>query len=128
MDGSLLGICMAALSAILAAYITARSLRSSTEQSTVATEAASEREFQLAFLKTLQEEIAKLNTLRNELRAELAQTHDDLDAERSHRRALEFKLDELTETVERLQSVLKLIPGLLENVDVQRFIQRDFGP
>lgn len=128
MDPQTIGVIIAAVCALVAALYTARSNNLSTKESDVVTEAASQRTFQLAFLKTLQDEISRLGLQRSDLLAQLALVQDSLDAERSKRRGLEMKLDELTATVERLQSILKLIPSVLENVDIQRFLSVDYTP
>lgn len=128
MDPQTLGVIIAAVCALVAALYTARSSTRSNQESAIVTEAASQRTFQLAFLKTLQDEISRLGLQRDDLRTQLAQTQNLLDGERSKRRALEVQLDELTATVERLQSILHLIPAVLENSDIQRFLSTDYTP
>lgn len=128
MDPQTLGVIIAAVCALVAALYTARSSNRSNQESAIVTEAASQRTFQLAFLKTLQDEISRLGLQRDDLRTQLAQTQNLLDGERSKRRALEVQLDELTATVERLQSILHLIPAVLENTDIQRFLNTDYTP
>lgn len=128
MDPQTIGVVIAAVCALVAALYTARSSNRSNQESAIVTEAASQRTFQLAFLKTLQDEISRLGLQRDDLRTQLAQTQNLLDGERSKRRALEVQLDELTATVERLQSILHLIPAVLENTDIQRFLNTDYTP
>lgn len=126
MSAQVWGVILAGLFGLVAAVYTAlKNSQTSSQASTVA-EAASQREFQLAFLKTLQDEIMKLNAQRADLQAELATTQTNADLERTHRRAVESKLDALTETLERLQIILKLIPAAVENPEIQRFLQADF--
>lgn len=121
------GVILAALFALIAAVYTAIKNNESNRQTGTVAEAASQREFQLAFLKTLQDEIGKLNAQRDSLRIQLTAIENDVDLERSRRRVVESKFEELIETVERLQNILKLIPTALENPEVQRFVQSQFN-
>lgn len=127
MNAQTWGVIVAALFALVAAVYTALKNSESNRQTGTVAEAASQREFQLAFLKTLQDEISKLNTQRDGLRAQLTAIENDVDLERSRRRVVESKLEELIETVERLQNILKLIPAALESPEVQRFVRSDFN-
>lgn len=128
MDPSILVAVIAGLVALVSAVVTARNASASTKASAMVTEQASQREFQAAFLNTLSAELEKAQKLNTELRIRLSQAEDNVDAERSRRRDCESKLDQLIETVERLQAILSIVPGLVDDPAIARFLQTDFSP
>lgn len=102
------GVIIAALLALGSAIYTARAARNSNADTERVADAASQREFQIELLNTLSNEVDKLNTRINDLRARLTAAEDDLDKERSLRRELTAACEQLKDQVERLQGLLAL--------------------
>lgn len=122
MSPELIGIIIAALVSLAVGLHAANSARSSASATAAAQEVASNREFQSAFLTTLSNELEKANKLNGELRIRLSVAEDSVDSERSRRRDVESKLEQLTETVTRLQALLALVPDVVHIPEVQAFL------
>lgn len=116
MNATAIGSVLAALLATFAALYTAKQARQGQD-------ATAEREVQLSMLRLLSNEVEVLNRRITELRGRLNQAEDSVDAERTKRRDVESRLDELTESVDRLRAILATLPGAGDNPEVARLLK-----
>lgn len=125
---TVMGTTLAALIAMFAAVYTARQGRKSqevtAERTAEITDRESQRAVQTRMLELLSSEVETLNRRVIELRSRLQNAEDFADMERTRRRDVEQKLEDLTDSVDRLRNILASLPGAADNAEVQAVLAR----
>lgn len=122
-----LGTTGAALIAMYSAIYTAnqgrRAQAITSERAAEIADKESQRAVQIRMLELLGNEVETLNNRIIELRKRLTTAEDFADAERTRRREVEARLEELNDSIERMKNIMGQIPGLDQHPELQRFIQ-----
>lgn len=84
----------------------------------------SQRAVQIRMLELLGNEVETLNKRIIELRQRLTSAEDFADAERTRRREVEGRLEELTDSIERMKNIMANIPGLDQHPELLNLIKR----
>ncbi len=120
------GTTMAALIAMYSAIYTAnqgkRAQVITAERAAEMADRESQRAVQMRMLELLGNEVETLNRRIVELRNRLQSAEDFADMERGKRREVEQRLEELTDSVDRLRNILGSIPGASQDPEVQRLL------
>jgi uncharacterized protein YlxW (UPF0749 family) len=117
-----IGTALAALLATGAAIYTANQGKRAQVSAVEAGERESQRAVQTKMLELLSNEVEILNKRVIELRTRLQGAEDFLDLERSKRREVEQRLEELNDSVERLRNILGKLPEAANDPEVQRLL------
>lgn len=125
---AILGTTVAALIAMFSAIYTANQGKKAqvitADRAAEMADRESQRAVQTRMLELLSAEVETLNRRIIELRTRLQSAEDFADMERSKRREVEQKLEELTDSVDRLRNILTSLPGAGANVEVQAALKR----
>lgn len=131
MDGQVLAVVGTTLAALIAMGSAAYTARQSKQATVITAERAAEmsdresqRAVQTRMLELLSTEVETLNRRVIDLRQRLQTAEDSVDLERSKRREVEQRMDELTDSVERLRNILGGLPVSAENPAVKEILQR----
>lgn len=123
---TLIGTIVAALISLAAAMYTASQSRKAkvitAEETNEAVDRESQRKTQIRMLELLQAEVETLNTRISELRNRLNNAEDFADMERTKRRDMEEKLEQMTDSVQRLRNIIYQMPGAKENPEIARIL------
>lgn len=125
---AVIGTTIAALIAMYSAIYTANQGKKAqiitSERAAEMAERESQRAVQMRMLELLGNEVETLNKRIIELRNRLQSAEDFADMERSKRREVEQRLEELTDSVDRLRNILGSLPGATQNPEVQALLDR----
>ncbi len=125
---AIIGTTVAALIAMFSAIYTANQGKKAqvitADRAAEMADRESQRAVQTRMLELLSSEVETLNKRIIELRSRLQSAEDFADMERSKRREVEQKLEELTDSVDRLRNILTSLPGASANEEVQAALQR----
>lgn len=120
------GTTLAALIALFSAAFTANQGKKAqvitAERAAEMADRESQRAVQMRMLELLGSEVETLNRRIIELRTRLQSAEDFADMERGRRREVEQRLEELTDSVDRLRNILGSIPGASADPEVQRLL------
>lgn len=121
------GTTLAALIAMYSAIYTANQGKKAqvitAERAAEMADRESQRAVQMRMLELLGNEVETLNKRIVELRTRLQSAEDFADMERGKRREVEQRLEELTDSVDRLRNILGSLPGTEQNTEVQRLLR-----
>jgi DNA repair exonuclease SbcCD ATPase subunit len=124
-----LGTTVAALIAMYSAIYTANQGKKAqvltAERAAEMADRESQRAVQLRMLELLGNEVETLNRRIVDLRSRLQHAEDFADMERSKRREVEQKLEELTDSVDRLKNILSTLPGAAQHPEIQKFLGQE---
>lgn len=117
MNEALIGTVIASIMAVASAVYTARNTRRT--QADAAAQAAdraresadiaereSQRKFHIEMLNMTKNEVEILNTRMLDLRNRLISAENETDAERTRRREMQFRVDDMTDQLSRLKRIL----------------------
>lgn len=125
---ALVGTTLAALIAMYSAIYTANQGKKaqiiSAERAAEMADRESQRAVQMRMLELLGSEVETLNKRIIELRTRLQSAEDFADMERGKRREVELRLEELTDSVDRLRNILGSLPGAEKIPEVQTLLSR----
>lgn len=121
------GTTLAALIAMYSAIYTANQGKKAqvitAERAAEMADRESQRAVQMRMLELLGNEVETLNKRIVELRTRLQSAEDFADMERGKRREVEQRLEELTDSVDRLRNILGSLPGTEQNAEVQKLLK-----
>lgn len=125
---AIIGTSLAALIAGASAVYTARQSKQAqivtAERTAEMQDRESQRAVQTRMLELLSAEVETLNRRVIDLRLRLQTAEDSVDLERSKRREVEQRMDELTDSVERLRNILGGLPESADNPEVKALLKR----
>jgi predicted RNase H-like nuclease (RuvC/YqgF family) len=124
---AIVGTTLAALIAMTSAIYTANQGKKAqvitAERAAEMADRESQRAVQMRMLELLGNEVETLNKRIVELRTRLQSAEDFADMERSKRREVEQRLEELTDSVDRLRNILGSLPHVGEDPEVQKLLK-----
>lgn len=125
---AVIGTTVAALIAMYSAIYTANQGKKAqvitAERAAEMADREGQRAVQMRMLELLGAEVETLNKRIIELRTRLQSAEDFADMERSKRREVEQRLEDLTDSVDRLRNILGSLPGAQANPEVQTLLER----
>ena len=122
--GTTLAALLAMGSAIYTANQSKRAQVITAERAAEMSDRESQRAVQTRMLELLSAEVETLNKRVIELRQRLQSAEDSVDMERTKRREVEQRMDELTDSVERLRNILSGLPESADNPEVKALLKR----
>lgn len=121
------GTIVAALIAMCSAIFTANQGRKAqtvtSERAAELADKESQRAVQIRMLELLGNEVETLNNRIIELRKRLQSAEDFADSERSKRREVEQRLEELTDSMDKIKNIIGSMPGASDHPEILKWMQ-----